>query len=96
MSQPSKNVVEVAADHGFKRHASGLMVPSGMERKREVWTHDETKLVRRLDKLLGSRGVKAVMLCSEPACHEKPLIETQVEPDGTTVMVCGCKRREMR
>ena len=86
--------------HGLTRRPSGLLVPESAvpapARTREVWLREEAKLLRRLSRLLKAHHVRAVLLCDEPACREKPAITSQVEPDGTTVLVCGCKAREVR
>ena len=101
MSQPTANDIQNAtlspvSTHGLTRRASGLLVPESVARTREVWMPEESKLLRRLDRLLRSHGVEAVLRCTAPECREKPAITTQVEPDGTTTLVCGCKKRELR
>ena len=96
MTDLDKTTLNPTSTHGLTRRPSGLLVPEAVARTREVWLREEGKLLRRLHKLLTSHGVKAVLLCAEPACREHPAIVSEVGEDGTTVMVCGCKRREVR
>ena len=92
--QPSE--LNPAALHGYARRPSGLIVPTDVARTREVWVHSETKLLRRLSKLLASHGVTAVLCCDEPACRDHPAIKSELDAWGREVLVCGCKRRELQ
>ena len=98
MSQP--DTLNPMSTHGLTRRVSGLLVPASAvpapELTREVWLREEAKLLRRLSTLLRSHRVRAVLVCEKPACRENPAIHVEAAPDGTTVMVCGCTRREWR
>jgi hypothetical protein len=77
---------------GFREHASGLLVPEEQARAREVWGHDEWKLLERVTKLLTARGVELFMGCTEPGCKKAPL-ERVRRPDGGLTLRCAHKDR---
>jgi len=73
----------------FTPRASGLLVPTGLERDREVWLHDDLKVLRRLITRMRPLKVRVVLLCE--ACQQ------QLEEErGTGRLCCRCKVRETR
>lgn len=79
---------------GYRQHASGLLVPNELSRKREVWTRDEWKVLERATKLLGSRGVDMFLRCENDACKAAPM-ERIRRNDGGITLRCACTDREM-
>lgn len=79
--------------HGFKPHASGLLVPEPISREREVWTRDEYKTINRALKLLASRKVEVFLGC--PQCKAAP-IEKIKRNDGGLTLRCAHKDREFQ
>ena len=76
----------------FRQHASGLYVPDVLSREREVWTHDEWRVIDRATKLLRKRGLDFKFACRQPACAKSPI--DRVDPlDGGMVLRCAHKDR---
>lgn len=75
------------AEPAFREHASGLLVPADVSRKREVWTSDEWRLLNRLTRLMESRGMQLLMRCTHPDCKKAP-IESIRQADGSNVLRC--------
>lgn len=104
MSQPAAAdpILNPVSTHGLTRLDSGLLVPESAvppqpppTLTREVWLREDLKILRRMDKRLVALGVRTMLLCVNPDC-KAPLLGLQAEEDGTTVLQCGCKRREIR
>lgn len=81
-------------DPGFHPHASGLLVPDDLARKRQVWTKDEGRLLDRLAKLLNERGMLLNLACQNPKCAQsrKPLERFRMA-NGDYVLRCECTDR---
>lgn len=80
--------------HGFREHASGLLVPEDISRQREVWTKDERKLLDRATELLRSRAIALQLRCLHPDC-QGPDGKMQFSRDnaGDAILRCGHKDR---
>lgn len=78
--------------HGFRPHASGLLVPEDISRKREVWTKAERKLHDKFLALFKSRGVDLLMRCGNPDCDDRAIKITRNNA-GESILQCGCKDR---
>lgn len=77
---------------GVRQAASGLYVPDALSREREVWTHDEQRLLDRVGKLTAQRGLMMVFLCDE--CR-KP-VEKIRRLDGGYTLRCDHRDRDMQ
>lgn len=77
---------------GFAPHASGLLVPEPVARRREVWPRDEWKQVDRAAKVLNGHAIAVLMKCGIPGCPD-PNLEARPNPDGTLALRCGCTER---
>ena len=73
----------------FKPRASGLLVPTGLERDRQVWLHDDVKALRRLIMRMRPLQVRVVLVCE--ACQA-----SLEEERGTGRLTCRCTVRETR
>jgi len=72
---------------------SGLQVPDGtLDKRHEVWTTDEARLLRRALALLAERGLKLAVGC--PACSQMCAPEPNYAT-GDTQLACGCAERQM-
>lgn len=77
---------------GIRQAASGLYVPEALSRPREVWTHDEQRLLDRVGKLTAKRGLAMVFLCDQ--CR-KP-VEKIRRADGGISLQCDHLDREFQ
>jgi hypothetical protein len=82
------------APHGFKEHASGLMVPEAHARRREVWTKHDRRAYEQTIAFLKARGVSLMLKCGNPSCDDPKLVAS-VNNAGHTVLQCGCTAREL-
>lgn len=78
--------------HGFRPHASGLIVPDAVSRQREVWTRVELKLIDRAIALLKSRHVLLQLACPAPGCKGDGIERVRLD-DGSIVLRCNHKDR---
>lgn len=74
---------------GYREHASGLIVPEDVSRKRIVFTKDETRLIQRALKLLGARGLATFFGCPERSCRRSPVQRVELA-DGSESLRCDC------
>ena len=80
---------------------SGLIVPEdAITKQREVWTKDESRLMRRVINLLLQRKIRCIMVCQEcqkgeQLQQEAVVVPSAVDAAGTLVWSCGHKDREM-
>lgn len=81
---------------GVRQHASGLYVPEELSRPREVWTHDEQRLLNRVSKLLASRGIRMLLACVHPDCRQAGPIEKVTRLDGGLTLRCAHLDREFQ
>lgn len=75
------------APHGFREHASGLIVPEVHARKRIVLTKAEWKLIDKCFALLAFLGLRLQFTCDHPRCAGQP-IEKITQGDGSVVLRC--------
>ena len=80
----------------FVEHASGLLVPPAHQRRREVWTRDEWKLLDRTAKLLAARHVKLQLACESPDCAREPIQRLRDPADGSITLRCRCTDRVLQ
>jgi hypothetical protein len=67
---------------GVRQHPSGLFVPEALSRPREVWTHDDQRLLDRVGKLLTKRGIGMALFCD--VCR-KPVEKVRRDDGGLTI-----------
>lgn len=78
---------------GFRRATgSGLIVPEDISREREVWTHDEGRLLDRATKLANKRGLKLLLACPDDTCKAAPIERIRLK-NGDWVLRCAHKDR---
>lgn len=78
---------------GFRRATgSGLIVPEDLSREREVWTHDEGRLLDRATKLANKRELKLLLACKHPDCQKAPIERLRL-PNGDWVLRCQHRDR---
>lgn len=65
-------------------------------RDREVWTHDNKRLLDRLAVLLNSAEVALQLRCRRVTCPDPQIVMVQddTDPNGR-VLRCGCKDRHI-
>jgi hypothetical protein len=83
--------VSAPSPAGFRASPEGLLIPSTVERQREVWTRDETRLVDRAMKFLHAKGLRVVMDC--PACKVDGLLKAEQLHGGDAALLCAHKAR---
>lgn len=86
-------MLDVAATTGFRKAGSGLLVPAGMARPREVWTADERKVMDRAAKLALLHGIKLTLRCVRDGC--RGALERTQDAMGQDVLRCECRDRVM-
>lgn len=85
----------------FREHESGLIVPTEVSRRREVWPRSEWATVERAVKLMkqkrvpASHGVSTFYKCNNPACDGKPLALHLNPMNREVTLRCGCTDRVM-
>ena len=79
------------APRGYRRAPSKLVfVPESLERTREVFTHDQWRLIDRAAKLLKSHQINLTLSCGHESCAGK--IE-QVKSAAIPTLQCACRTR---
>jgi hypothetical protein len=79
------------APRGYRKAPGKLVyVPQYLERQREIWTHDEWRLIDRAAKLLKSRSINMALSCGHESCAGK--IE-QVAGTAMPTLQCDCRTR---
>lgn len=76
---------------GYRQSPGGLLVPSSLEREREVWTRDEWKVLDRAAALLAARGVSMVLRCN--VCRVGGALAASQGPSGERLLTCAHKQR---
>lgn len=73
---------------GWQKNEAGVLVP--IVQIREVWTSDEGKYLRRLQRIMSGKDLDVILKCRK--CKE--VVAFQDRPDGGGIeFVCQCKRR---
>jgi len=72
--------------HGFRPHASGLIVPDALSRERIVCTHEDWKRIDRALDVLNRLGIRMQFRC-ERGDRCSPIVKAST-PDGGTVLRC--------
>ncbi len=82
---------------GFREAiGSGLLLPTALSREREVWTHDEWRLLNRTSKLLRARGITMLLSCDHDQCRTIGPIARVPLPGGGVSLQCAHKSREFQ
>lgn len=92
---------QLATEPAFREHESGLLVPTEVSRRREVWARNEWATVERAVKLMKQKrgeavyGVSTFYKCDNPACDGKPLALHRNPINNERTLRCGCTDRLM-
>ncbi len=84
--------MDASLDPAFRTHASGLIVPEEVSRKREVWTPEETRLLDRTVQMLKRKKMQWAVGCETCQGDAKLMTYTR-SIDGNRVARCGCTDR---
>lgn len=86
----------------FAEHASGLLVPKELSRRREVWPRGEWALIERAVKLMKRKrgdakyGLSTFYRCDNPDCNGKTLALYRDPVSKCQSLRCGCTDRIMQ
>lgn len=80
------------APAGYVPHRSGLVVPEGASRVRQVWPDTEFRAFDRAMKLAEAHNVEWRLRCGQPDCPDRAMERIQ-GVDGGYTLRCGCTDR---
>ncbi len=86
-------MLDVAATSGFRKAGSGLLVPAGMARHRDVWTRQEWRAMDAAAKAAHLHGVTLSLRCAQSGC--RGLLARTEDEVGQAVLRCDCTDRLM-
>ncbi len=84
---------KVALTDGFLPHASGLIVPESVARKRIVSMKVQHRALNAcVSKVLGPLSLRFALGCMEDGCPSPEIVRVP-QPDGGIILQCGCTDR---
>lgn len=87
--QDDEKLIHAAGEGGFERAQSGLLVPEGtIELKREAWTNEDIKVLKRFYRFAHTHGENVLLQCRK--CGE---LVGFVQTDKGVEMPCKCTKR---
>lgn len=82
----------MGASAGYASHASGLLVPEAVARRRVVLPRSEWKQIDRAARVLNQHEIATIMRCGREGCPQ-PILSPVRRHDGSVVLRCGCTDR---
>lgn len=96
MDTRQEDAVDAPVGVGFVQTPPQVEVPTAEPPDREIWSHDEARMLNRAGQFAKRRGCSLILLCDDVRCQPDPLLRRVDVSENVFELRCAHKTRVVR